>query len=118
MTIGITADGAAVTGFCPVWIGAGDSKGTHTLSQDLSLSSFCNLLHLLRVQRAVSRRGSAARAGRILRYQGRSADKRDAIIDQGIVTAMFLPSSAIVAHEMVNLLQRGRSAEEPGRQCG
>jgi putative intracellular protease/amidase len=33
------------------------------------------------------------------------ADKHDAVIDQRIVTTMFLPSSAIVAQEMVNLLQ-------------
>lgn len=38
------------------------------------------------------------------------ADKHDVVIDQGIVTTMFLPSSAIVAQEMVNLLQRGSAA--------
>jgi putative intracellular protease/amidase len=31
-------------------------------------------------------------------------DKHDVVIDQRLVTAMFLPSSAIVAQEMVNLL--------------
>jgi putative intracellular protease/amidase len=33
------------------------------------------------------------------------ADKHDVVIDQRIVTTMFLPSSAIVAQEMVNLLR-------------
>lgn len=33
------------------------------------------------------------------------ADKHEPVIDQRIVTTMFLPSSAIVAQEMVNLLQ-------------
>jgi putative intracellular protease/amidase len=33
------------------------------------------------------------------------ADKHDVVIDQRIVTTMFLPSSAIVAQEMVNLLK-------------
>jgi hypothetical protein len=33
------------------------------------------------------------------------ADKHDVVIDQRVVTAMFLPSSAIVAQEMVNLLR-------------
>jgi hypothetical protein len=31
-------------------------------------------------------------------------DKHDVVIDQRLVTTMFLPSSAIVAQEMVNLL--------------
>ena len=35
------------------------------------------------------------------------ADKHDVVIDQRMVTTMFLPSSAIVAQEMVNLLKRG-----------
>jgi len=38
-------------------------------------------------------------------------DKHDAVIDQRIVTTMFLPSSAIVAQEMVHLLQKQRSAD-------
>jgi putative intracellular protease/amidase len=33
------------------------------------------------------------------------ADKHDVVIDQRLVTTMFLPSSAIVAQEMVNLLR-------------
>ena len=33
------------------------------------------------------------------------ADKHDVVIDQKIVTTMFLPSSAIVAQEVVNLLR-------------
>lgn len=33
------------------------------------------------------------------------ADKHDVVIDQRVVTTMFLPSSAIVAQEMVNLLR-------------
>jgi putative intracellular protease/amidase len=33
------------------------------------------------------------------------ADKHDIVIDQRIVTTMFLPSSAILAQEMVNLLR-------------
>jgi len=33
------------------------------------------------------------------------ADKHDVVIDQRIVTTMFLPSSTIVAQEMVNLLR-------------
>lgn len=33
------------------------------------------------------------------------ADKHDVVIDQRIVTTMFLPSSAIVAQEMINLLR-------------
>ncbi|HEX9852929.1 MAG TPA: type 1 glutamine amidotransferase domain-containing protein [Woeseiaceae bacterium] len=41
------------------------------------------------------------------------ADKHDAVIDQRIVTTMFLPSSAIVAQEMVNLL---RQRHAPVRQ--
>lgn len=32
-------------------------------------------------------------------------DKHDVVIDQRLVTTMFLPSSAIVAREMVNILQ-------------
>ncbi len=32
-------------------------------------------------------------------------DKHDAVIDSRIVTAMFLPSSAVVAQEMVNLMK-------------
>lgn len=32
------------------------------------------------------------------------ADKHDVVIDQRVVTTMFLPSSAIVAQEMINLL--------------
>ena len=41
------------------------------------------------------------------RFLGKAdlADKHDVVIDQRIVTAMFLPSSAIVAQEMVNLLR-------------
>jgi putative intracellular protease/amidase len=38
------------------------------------------------------------------------ADKHDAVIDQRIVTTMFLPSSAIVAQEMINLLHSSRAA--------
>jgi putative intracellular protease/amidase len=33
------------------------------------------------------------------------ADKHDVVIDQRVVTAMFLPTSAIVAQEMINLLR-------------
>lgn len=33
------------------------------------------------------------------------ADKHDVVIDQRIVTSMFLPSSALVAQEMVNLMR-------------
>jgi putative intracellular protease/amidase len=33
------------------------------------------------------------------------ADKHDVVLDQRIVTTMFLPSSAIVAQEMINLLR-------------
>lgn len=33
------------------------------------------------------------------------ADKHDVVIDQRVVTTMFLPSSAIVAQEMVNLMR-------------
>lgn len=33
------------------------------------------------------------------------ADKHDVVIDQRIVTTMFLPSSAIVAQEMINLMR-------------
>jgi putative intracellular protease/amidase len=33
------------------------------------------------------------------------ADKHDIVIDQRVVTAMFLPTSAIVAQEMINLLR-------------
>jgi hypothetical protein len=33
------------------------------------------------------------------------ADKHDVVIDSRIVTAMFLPSSAAVAQEMVNLMK-------------
>ena len=40
------------------------------------------------------------------------ADKHDVVIDQGMVTTMFLPSSAIVAQEMVNLLKRGSATEK------
>lgn len=40
------------------------------------------------------------------------ADKRDVVIDQRIVTTMFLSSSAIVAQEMVNLL---RQRQTPAR---
>ncbi|MDY6944474.1 MAG: type 1 glutamine amidotransferase domain-containing protein [Pseudomonadota bacterium] len=38
------------------------------------------------------------------------ADKHEPVIDQRIVTTMFLPSSAIVAQEMVNLLQHTQPA--------
>jgi putative intracellular protease/amidase len=38
------------------------------------------------------------------------ADKHDVVIDQRVVTTMFLPSSALVAQEMVNLLPRHGSA--------
>jgi putative intracellular protease/amidase len=38
------------------------------------------------------------------------ADKHEPVIDQRMVTTMFLPSSAIVAQEMVNLLQHTQSA--------
>lgn len=34
------------------------------------------------------------------------ADKHEPVIDQRLVTTMFLPSSAIVAQEMIHLLQR------------
>jgi putative intracellular protease/amidase len=37
------------------------------------------------------------------------ADKHEPVIDQRIVTTMFLPSSAIVAQEMINLMQPPRS---------
>lgn len=40
------------------------------------------------------------------------ADKHEPVIDQRVVTTMFLPSSAIVAQEMVNLLQHTQSAAE------
>lgn len=36
------------------------------------------------------------------------SDKHEPVIDQRMVTTMFLPSSAIVAQEMINLLQRSR----------
>jgi hypothetical protein len=38
------------------------------------------------------------------------ADKHEPVIDRRIVTTMFLPSSAIVAQEMVNLLEQKRHA--------
>lgn len=37
-------------------------------------------------------------------------DKHDPVIDRRIVTAMFLPSSAVVAQEMVNLMQPHRAS--------
>ena len=43
------------------------------------------------------------------------ADTHDAVVDQRIVTTMFLPSSTIVAQEMVDLLQRGSSTADSGR---
>jgi hypothetical protein len=36
-------------------------------------------------------------------------DKHEPVIHQQMVTTMFLPSSAIVAEEMVNLLQHTRA---------
>ncbi len=39
------------------------------------------------------------------------ADKHDVVVDSRIVTAMFLPSSAAVAQEMVNLMKSGDGGE-------
>ena len=33
-------------------------------------------------------------------------DKNEVVIDQRVVTSMFLPSAALVAKEMINLLQK------------
>lgn len=39
------------------------------------------------------------------------ADKHDVVIDERVVTTMFLPSSALVAQEMVDLLKRSNRPE-------
>ena len=38
-------------------------------------------------------------------------EKHDVIIDQRIVSTMFLPSAALVAKEMINLLENSRDQD-------